>query len=285
MSADVFDRIDPPIPHVGLPINEHAVWLTWSQSFRRFLRQSADVIRNLPAPGLVRVAGLAKYNSTFSYWPRTYADFGRRILSFSRSLIAVAPESKLFLLHGLFTPDLDGPGLHKLFATFRDAFVQLAGNERAAMYTPLGQTGSRIGDFPLHADLYIPRVLFNVFEAVPDDGSGASLFLPVPKLRLLMPEISSLPYDVETLILSLLEEDSDYDGFELLDDLLHGPGVWVGDLEAAMERNQLRIKLHSGEGYLLDDRKWLHGRDAATGGVPPNRLHRLVFSPPKARST
>jgi hypothetical protein len=136
----------------------------------------------------------------------------------------------------------------------------------------------RAGNFPLHADLYIPRILFNVFEAVPDDDTGASLFLPVSTLRKLMSGITSLPYEIENLILAIIEQQSEFDGFEVLDNLLHGHWVWVRDLEHAMERKQLRIKLRPGQGYLLDDRKWLHGREAPKGGVPANRLHRLIFS-------
>jgi hypothetical protein len=52
-----------------------------------------------------------------------------------------------------------------------------------------------------------------------------------------------------------------------------------------MEQRQLRIKLYAGQGYLLSDRAWLHGRDAPRGGVPINRLHRLVFGRARKRSS
>jgi hypothetical protein len=285
MSLSIFRRIEPPIFQVGLAINQYATWLTWSEPFRRFLGKIAHALQTLPTPPLVCVSGLDKYNLTYSYPPSALGHTRRQFLGFARSLSAVQPQNKLFLLHDLFTPDLDGPGLCKVFAFLRGTLVELIGEDHAAMYTPLGQTGSRVGNFPLHADLYIPRILFNVFEAVPDDETGASLFLPVSTLRKLMAEIMSLPYEIESLILRLLEEESDFDGFEILDNLLHGQGVWVRELEKAMECNQVRIKLHSGQGYLLDDRRWLHGREAPNGGVPSNRLHRLVFSRERSHDT
>jgi len=41
-----------------------------------------------------------------------------------------------------------------------------------ALYAPL--TPGNNGEFPLHCDMYIPKRLFNVFDDVPDDDSGAS---------------------------------------------------------------------------------------------------------------
>jgi len=155
--------------------------------------------------------------------------------------------------------------------------VALAGDPRTAMYTPLGTIGKNAGEFPLHADLYIPTLLFNVFDNVSSEGSSASTFLSVASLRRLIPAVPSLPAARGRAIAALFERETRKDQFEVLYDLLHGEHRWVPALERAMTRRQLAIRLQAGQGYLLHDRKWLHGRAAPDGSVPVDRLRRLVF--------
>jgi hypothetical protein len=278
--AVIFRRIDPPATHPALPINCHATWYTWSEPFRTFLRDAAAELRRLARPPLVSVPGLVRYDTTFSRSPTELSDtrLQPRLRSFARSLHAIKPPRRLILFDGLIGRDLGAGELRALFALVRGALVEFAGDPRAAMYSPLGDTGRREGAFPLHADLYIPQLLFNVFDQVPTNDSGASLFLPVSALRELTAAVPCLPPAVRGRILRLFEHESGRDRFDVLYDLLHGRShAWVPELERCMEKRQLRLKLHSGQGYLLHDRAWLHGREAPKGGVPSNRVQRLVF--------
>jgi hypothetical protein len=52
---------------------------------------------------------------------------------------------------------------------------------------------------------------------------------------------------------------------------------WTKRLTDAMIDHQFLLPFKYGEGYMINDRKWLHGREAPTGGVATNRVHRLVF--------
>jgi hypothetical protein len=280
MARDIFHPIDPPTVQAGLPINQHATWHTWSKPFSDFLREASPDLRALGAPPLVRLPGLAQYHMTFSHSSTQWTSVGlqRRFASFAQALHVTRLGPRLILFDRLIGPDLDGTELHALFALFRDALAEFAGDRRAAMYTPLGEVGKGVREFPLHADLYIPQLLFNVFDNVPADESGASLFLSVSTLRELIPGIKTLPPAVGKRILAMFDRDSTADRFEALYDLLHGEHKWVRPLERVMEQQQLRIKLQSGQGYLLNDRTWLHGREAPNGGVPVNRVHRLVFT-------
>jgi len=230
-------------------------------------------------PPLRRVGGLDQYDRTYS-WSSTYwtdENLRKRFTSFVRSLAATRPNREIILLDGLISENIDSRRLHTLFALLRGVLVELADDERAAMYAPLGEIGARAGDFLLHADLYVPSILFNVFDQVPRDGSGASTFLSVTSLRKLLRALPSLPARKAKTILELFKQEPRVDRFDVLYDLLHGDHPWVPELERAMEQRQLRIKLHRGQGYLLSDRAWLHGRDAPLGGVPANRVRRLVF--------
>lgn len=86
--------------------------------------------------------------------------------------------------------------------------VELAGDDRAAMYTPLAQTGRHVADFPLHADLYLPKLLFNVFDHVAEDDSGASLFVSLTALRQIMNKRKGITHATKARILGMFEEET-----------------------------------------------------------------------------
>jgi hypothetical protein len=282
----IFREIAPPAAYANSPINKFATWHTWSVTFCAFLAQTAAELNRLSAPPLCRIKRLKTYDQTFS-WPLDRwvdADLRRRFISFARSLNAVRPGRKIMLFDGMMGPQLDSKRLHALFALLRGALIELAGDERAAMYSALGEVGKAAGDFPLHADLYISTMLFNIFDDVAPDDSGASIFLPVSALRKVVSRVSSLPPRQGKRIMGMFEDGPPKDRFDTLYDLLHGPHPWVKTLEAAMEERQVRIKLQSGQGYLLHDRLWLHGRDKPRDGVARNRLRRLVFGWKRTKS-
>jgi hypothetical protein len=181
------------------------------------------------------------------------------------------------LFDGLLGPDLDGNRLHVLFALLRGTLVKIAGNDFAAMYTPLGDTGNDVGDFLLHADLYIPEYLFNVFDNVSASTGGTSTFLAVSSLKRIVALQAEFPDAAARSLLSMFEKQSRSDRFDKCVDLLHGEHRWVPQLEQSLAEHQLKIPLRTGQGYLLHDRSWLHGRIKPNGGVKPNRVRRLIY--------
>jgi len=275
----IFREIKPPSAHARLPINRAATWHTWSEPFEAFLDQATVELHRLAAPRLSRVDGPTLYNRTYSRSPARWNDpeLRQRFMVFARALQATKPGRKIMLLDSLLGPHLNSKGLHALFTLLRGALVSLADDPRAAMYTPLGEVGKGAGAFPLHADLYIAPFLLNVFDNVAARSSGTSTFLSVATLRKLIGAVASLPAARGRGILSLLDNETQEDKFDVFYDLLHGKHRWVRELEQAMEQEQLLIRLARGQGYLLHDRKWLHGRAGTDGTVPVDRVRRLVF--------
>ena len=306
-SIRIFREIEPPLMQASLPINKFATWHTWSEIVPPFPsscsrrsratgsaaasprgrphRQGRDETFTTRRPSCLIALGAGgkapqlSYDWTFSWSPDRWKDNGvrQRFISFARSLDSARPSRKIMLFDGLMKPDLTSNGMHALLALLRGALVELAGDERAAMYTPLGEVGKNAGAFPLHADLYIPHMLFNVFDEVSADDTGASTFLSVPALCNLLPSVRPLPARKRQAIIAVFAKESSVDRFEILYDLLHGGHRWVPALEKLLEERQFRIKLQTGQGYLLHDRIWLHGREAPRGGVPINRVRRFVF--------
>ena len=139
--------------------------------------------------------------------------------------------------------------------------------------------------FPLHADLYVGRKLLTIFEDVAVDDTGMSLLLTADDFFNAMKDIASMPESVRELAKHLLAGMHSEDRFEEFYSLLYGsgdgfernPNPWSDELRVAMDALCSRISL-SGARYLLNDRLWLHGRTAPSGGVSMRRMHRLAFS-------
>ncbi len=257
-----------------------AEWYTWSDPVRDFLRRLAPDLRRFANPPLVEVAGLNDYNRSYSLSPACVSSTPLReeLHELAARINALNVPSGLVFLDGMFDEYFDSLELRAFLSLLRGTLVEQAGDPRAALYAPLGKTGQNVGEFALHADLYIPELLINVFDNVPADHSGASVFLAVSELACVLDTIASLCQQQRRQILSFFEMEVQVDRFDELYDLLHGPvHPWTRDLGRSFQARQFQIKLRRGQGYLLHDRTWLHGRAAPAGGVPENRLHRLAF--------
>ena len=279
MRQSIFCRIEPPDNLAHLAINRFATWHTWSDAFRAFLVHADDELRRFPSPPTIRVKRLSDYDYTFSLPPTLWEDASlhKQFKSFVQSLAKVRPTGRLMFFDKLLGAHLDGPKLHVLFALLRGTLAKSATNDFAAMYTPLGDTGAAVGDFLLHADLYVPQYLFNVFDNVSADDGGASTFLAVSSLKRIVAQQPGLPGAVARHLTSVFERESKSDRFEKCFDLLHGEHPWVPQLEQSLVEQQMQIPLRAGQGYLLHDRSWLHGRNKPYGGVPENRVRRLIY--------
>jgi hypothetical protein len=194
----------------------------------------------------------------------------------AESLLTLKPRGELLLLSALINRVVTPKVLHSLLAALRTRMVSLAGNPAAALMTPVSTTRRDAG-FALHADLFKESRLLLVFDQIPEDGSGATLLLPTPAL-MKAAEATSMPLAARQRLGRLFQESLKTDAFDELYDLLHSTHhAWTARLNEHLVRHQLRLRLRRGEGYLLNDRNWLHGRQAASQPVTSRRFRRLVF--------
>jgi len=257
------------------------VWLTWSSAFLKFasrLRRRQPAVR---PPRVVRVGCDSHYDRTFTSDPSIFEDdeLAAELHRYAYTLTELEPGDELILLDGLIGNGLDGLELRDLLAALRDAVVRERGDQQAALYAPLGSTGPTSGQFRLHADLYVPHKMMNIFDQVPTDGSGTSLFLGVDDFFGMLSDVG-VPLEIVEQLESLFKRRLERDSFQRMQQLLYPSrrASWSDRLEQAMARRCRRLRLRAGQGYLINDRRWLHGREAPSGGVHPRRLHRLVFS-------
>jgi hypothetical protein len=182
--------------------------------------------------------------------------------------------------HGLLDKGVSSRALHYLLAFTRHCIAVGEHDSFAALYAPLGKTGPDVGEFRLHADLYDSRSLLNIFDHVATDGTGESTFLPVSDFFEILDQTSPMDESARDQIKALFSPTTRGDRFMDFKQLVHGEqNPWYEDLWNAMSAAQETMPLVRGQGYLLDDRLWLHGRTAPSGGVPAWRSHRLTFRP------
>ena len=180
------------------------------------------------------------------------------------------------LLRDLLLPGMNSDDMRLLFTGLRDALTPNIHDTNGALYAPLGHTGGAPSEFPLHCDLYVPVRLWNVFDEVPAAGrGGSSIFLRTTELMALAAQCG-VPNATRIQLNDCLKIDG-RDRYDEFYGLLYNDTPSSRELDRRMRSASYRIRLNRGEGYLIHDRIWMHGRTMTENTVTRNRLHRLTF--------
>jgi hypothetical protein len=173
--------------------------------------------------------------------------------------------------------DVGGPNVRFLFALLRQLLGEIAGDPSVALYIPISMAGDADGTFPLHADLFPPQVLLNVFVDAPDRPEGATRLLPMARYEQIVAE--SVPADVcDRLLRYIHREAFTPDDYMSWYRLMYDGHPWSAEVKQRLIDACTRTHLQRGEGYLVDDLAWLHGRDYLSKDLLTyQRLQRLTF--------
>jgi hypothetical protein len=272
-----FERVSAPSHHARHSIGSVGVWHSWTPAARSLLAEWRKC-PEFPDPILRHLRAGLPYDYTYSLDGSVSPQLLEATDELAEGYVELERPAHIILLTNLLDDPNDGIALHRLLACLRDRVAVLLGDPFGALYAPLSKTGPRAGAFALHADLYKPDMLMNVFDDVPQGRSGASLFLSVAKLLEILRGLPSVPPDVYERLESCLSKPVLDDRYEEFFSLLHGRRQpWSSELRVTLRTHQMKIKFFRGEGYLIHDRTWIHGRTAPRQGVSPRRLHRLIF--------
>lgn len=275
-----FVQTSPPSRLKEHPINAFADWYKWSDEFKETLLELRDLAAASPPPQLINLHNGKPYDYSYTVAARVSdSEVHEKILQSVKCLYELKPSRRLMLLTELIDQQISSETMHYLFAYFQYCFGLISGTPDTAMYAPLGDLSDTGFPFPLHADLYVQRFLMVVFDIIPTDGSGQSLLIPTSQFLQIVNQLSTMPDEAKSHVEKLLTDHPEADRF---DDFFHfvykKEAPWTTELSLAVEAHQLKIKFERGEGFLLDDREWLHGRTAPSCAVRVNRLHRLIFN-------
>jgi hypothetical protein len=275
-----FVQTGPPARLANHPINLFGDWYRWSDDFRETLIRLSLLIPEIPSPHLINLYQGRPYDCTYTISHKlTSGNVHKEILRAVESMHRMKVGKRLFLFTELIDEDISSQTIHYLFSYYQSCFGIITGKPNNAMYAPLGDLSAQGFSFPLHADLYLQNILFIVFDNVPPDNSGHSLLLPAENFLKTISSLSTMPGEVKAHLKKLLTENILEDCFnEFFNALYVKEALWMGELAMALESQQIAVKFLRGEGFLLHDRRWLHGRTAPSHGVFVDRLHRLTFN-------
>jgi hypothetical protein len=244
------------------------------------LRKLSRALRKFDRPRIVHLKRGRGYDYTYTLNHTNILDspLAQGFVELVNKLVGFHVDASIHLLCGLIDEHVTGEVIHYLFAMLRDVIVEKGRSPWSALYTPLGDVGDGIGEFPLHCDLYVPEMLLNIFDDVPSDGTGATVLLETRKMLEIIRQIDSFPASTVRSIRRCLTMPSRRDRFNWFYNVLHGPEhPWTNELNSRMQKELITFRLTRGDGYLIHDRAWLHGREAPSTSVSTKRIHRLVF--------
>jgi hypothetical protein len=231
-------------------------------------------------PSVERIDTATEYDHTYSVNLDVHHELGAKAAGFAEGLRAVEPSDGAYLLCGLLDAEITRGALHVALAAIRTTICDSTNSAQAAVHARLGDVGDDAGAFLLHADLYVPEMLLLIYDDVPEDGSGELLLLPRARFLALLGE-HDVPPHLRRRLASFLLDVGDCDRFAAFYGELYRQRPWErwrDALVADMHDQADRIALRRGEGVILNDRRWLHGRSKPSRGVSPWRLHRLAFT-------
>ena len=250
-----------PAKHRGATASLGGSWCTWSRSFRTLVQDLELAGALSRRTRFATVSGCEPYDQTYAVALHSVPEeLEARLRSCIRDFTKFRPKARIVLLRDMLFPRLNRHKTRVLFALIRNVMTSALGSEAACLYAPVNPKSDDEG-FPLHADLFQTQRLFIVFDEVPTDGSGSSLFLARRDL------LRNLAADAEKAnrrhvgVRHLLTTPVKRDSFDRLYSLLHKQGARTKEWKDKAHR----ILFGSGEGYLLNDRYWLHGREPCSG--------------------
>ncbi|HET9055740.1 MAG TPA: hypothetical protein VFN30_02715 [Chitinophagaceae bacterium] len=276
----LFKEIQIPAKYMSVLKEVDCKWFTWSDSFREEIPRLKQQFKRLKSIDFIFLKKYKEYNYTYQVnIKKLDSDFIDVFIEYTRSLLKYNPRHRIYFFTNLIDEDINGRLYHFIIALFRSVIVKISKNDSSALYSPL-TAGKHESEFPLHCDLYIPKILFNIFEKVPDNATGASIFVKTDVLfKDVIPFIKMVPIEVVKKLKSFIYGARTVDNYDEFFSLLYNEKhPWAISLKTELHKRKLKIRLLKGQGYMIDDTVWMHGRDKTIGGVSSKRLHRLIFN-------
>lgn len=276
----MFKRVEPPIVHKKHTVNKWCEWYSWSDECRNLLINISNNIENLPTPELLGSDESKPYNKTFSITCQIKdMAIHNSISNMAESLYHLNVGDNLHFFTCMLDEKIQSKTIHYFLSYLQFYTENMYNKKTVVLYSPLGSISEKGFPFPLHLDLYLQKKLMIIFDNVPKDRSGKTLLLPVILFWKILDSLETMSDNRKDEIRNLIKKDQKEDKFtDFYNFLYQKNAIWKRELSQKMRSQRIEIKLNRGEGLLLHDRKWLHGRTSPSNGVPSDRLYRLAFN-------
>ena len=210
------------------------------------------------------------------------ADVADAVRAMGRAMweVDVTPSGGFAHLERMTQPTGEHTGA--FIAALKDAVIEASGEETVGMKVPIGMgAGIEDGSFPIHTDIWPARYLMNVFNRPAPNHEGASIFLPVSEYE----PLALAAFGPERLahIMPILRREVPWDDTQYDDLYGHHDHPDDTGIIAATNAAATVVAYERGEGYLVDDAVWMHGRTVMNQEDSVyDRLHRLTFDTAKS---
>jgi hypothetical protein len=278
MLTRLFVRTTVPAHHRLDGVAREVRWVTWSPAVIRRIKDAFEPLVALPVPRQISVRGCEPYDATYSY---RLSDLNEPLRCFAtetaEALLRVRIGKSLTFFSRMFDPPMSPLLFHKCMALMRFGVVQLTGDPRTALDAPVKPERHDDG-FPLHADLFLTERLWLIFDDVPTGHSGKALFLRRDVFDRVVSMNPLVSAGTRRRIRTLLDRAGGQDSFDEFFDLIYSAKhPWSRSLVRILRNRSWAIKFRRGEGYLINDKHWLHGRTPVRGKVSHARFRRLIY--------
>lgn len=276
----IFKEIQSPAEHMELTSSHRAKWFTWSDDMLSVSDEIEAESTKYGPPDQIPFKTVDK-GATYSVdLKRVGPVFCKTILKISDGIGKIKLKDELYFFDDMIGNTFSSEAFQFLISCIRADLSTRRGDEMGSLYPPLS-TAKPKNTFPVHSDFYFPVHLWNIFDEVPEGNQGLSLLLQVDTLlNKIIKQIPNFPPDKEAHVRSLFKEkvqNNDHAYYDLFAILHSKENWWAEEIESGIDKYVLSLKLNRGQGYMVNDRKWLHGRGFTADEVTIKRLHRLLF--------
>jgi hypothetical protein len=277
---------------------DRLVHVTWADEWRPVLARFGAACPAMPpaarvpheqpgAEGYEQIAGGGDALTTWTLGDGAFdgePDLEAGMRRLADAFFEWSPPASALILTGLLDELPDG-GCARLIGFLHDRIVELTGDPNAAIAAPVGMAGGDDGGFAPHSDMWVPALLFNVFESVDPEGRGATLLIAMEDVFPIA-EAAGVPREQLDLMREALAAAGREDYYVQFNGALYDDEhPWKDEVERRLIDASLVVPLGRGQGYLANDREWLHGRTPLPLDFDrENRLFRLAYDNAAARS-
>ncbi|WP_268543663.1 hypothetical protein [Candidatus Nitrosotenuis cloacae] len=278
----LFKSVPVPMRQREYRVGRTSKWYTWSPELRVFLSEWCKKVRKTRYVKRVYLSNRKYYHDTYSLKPKfiNNTKLRKQLDSIADSFYKLKYSKNSIFFTNMIDGSITENGLHCFFACLREILIKKFNDRFSAMYSPIYTRETYEKDFPLHSDIFIPKILLMLFVQVPKGRTGGTFLLSVEDLKKIFSKIKLLPKEKRKLVLRILKETNrNNDRYDEFFYILHDEdNPWNKELQKLMNRKREYIKLESGQGYLIHDRLWLHGRKRSKSKITIKRLQRFVFN-------
>jgi len=282
----IFQTTNIPDHHKEFKLSKKVNWYTWSKEMNDFLSIWSKEVRKINQ--IRRI-----YMSNQKYIHDTYAlktskienkELRKQLYDIADSFYIFKHNSQPIFFTNMINEDITFNGLHCFFAALREILIRKMNDRWSVIYSPVyTRQKNNEGEFPLHYDMFIPKILFMIYNNVPQGKQGVSTFLSTKELEKILSKTKSFPSKKRKLVTEILRKtERQRDQYGAFWDLIHDENnEWYEELHDKMESKKQFVKFKKGEGFLVHDRLWLHGRTKTRKNPNVKRLIRFVFNTQK----